>query len=58
MLHRFIRCACILHNICIDAGDVDMEEAAAARTDAERAQDLEARQQMSELVDESLEAML
>ena len=28
-------CACILHNICIDAGDVNDEEDAAVRDEAE-----------------------
>ena len=36
---QLILCACMLHNICIDAGDVNDEEDAAIRDDAEAVED-------------------
>ena len=36
---QLILCACVLHNICIDAGDVNDEENAAVRDAAEAAAD-------------------
>ena len=36
---HIILCACVLHNICIDAGDVNDEEAAAVRNEEEAAAD-------------------
>jgi DDE superfamily endonuclease len=36
---HIILCACVLHNICIDAGDVNDEEAAAVRDEDEAAAD-------------------
>ena len=35
MIPELVLCACILHNICIDAGDVNDEEDAAVRDGAE-----------------------
>ena len=40
VIPHIILCACILHNICIDAGDVDHEEAEARRSDEEREEEL------------------
>ena len=36
---QLILCACVLHNICIDAGDVNEEEDAAIRDEAEAVAD-------------------
>ena len=36
---QIILCACVLHNICIDAGDINEEEDAAVRDAAEAADD-------------------
>ena len=52
ILPFIIRCACILHNICIDANDVDEEEANARRTPQELELDQLARREMSALVRE------
>ena len=41
IIPQLILCACILHNICIDAGDVNAEEDAAVLDDEERLQDRE-----------------
>ena len=38
-----ITCACILHNICIDAGDVELDEDEAMRSEEEMAEELEER---------------
>lgn len=35
IIPELVLCACILHNICIDAGDVNHEEQAAVRDEAE-----------------------
>lgn len=39
LIPQLILCACVLHNICIDAGDVNAEEDAAVRNDEERLAD-------------------
>lgn len=36
LIPHIILCACILHNICVDAGDVDFIEAQAQRSDIEK----------------------
>ena len=39
LIPQLILCACVLHNICIDAGDVNAEEDAAVRNEDERLAD-------------------
>lgn len=39
IIPQLILCACVLHNICIDEGDVNEEEEAAVRDEAEAAAD-------------------
>ena len=41
IIPRLVLCACVLHNICIDAGDVNAEEDAAIRNEEERLADRE-----------------
>ena len=41
IIPRLVLCACVLHNICIDAGDVNAEEDAAARNKEEGLADRE-----------------
>ena len=39
IIPQLVLCACVLHNICIDAGDVNAEEDAAVRNEEERLAD-------------------
>ena len=39
LIPQLVLCACVLHNVCIDAGDVNEEEEGAVRDLAEAAAD-------------------
>jgi hypothetical protein len=51
LIPQLILCACVLHNICIDAGDQNDEERAAVRNEEER---LEERAEINEACDRIL----